>query len=258
MNWFNEWVLNNKELITIYSAVFQTLGVITVPIVIVFWSRKEQIRKELAEKDNTEINSISNFRNQNLTPFFKKCTDDCLSIEQKRKFLKYIAQYFDYLSFFDLQEEYTKIISDLNKGIQALAFILYRLDDTQLDLVFDIYNDISNRLIFLLKSEQWNHIMKNNLYKLGYEFKIHNEIGNADLNYMYTNALMEHLSKEQAITNDKALSIIREDGRISLDRLLEDNQYVDIEHMIAHINILSDEQLKISLLELINKTLEKK
>ena len=65
----NEWLIANKELISIYGSIFQTIGSILVPIVLAIWGIYSEKQKDIRAKRKEDKEYIHNYIKEKLEPF---------------------------------------------------------------------------------------------------------------------------------------------------------------------------------------------
>ena len=71
----NEWLITNKELISIYSSVFQTIGAILVPVALAIWgvcSEKHKTEREQARIERDKIEQIKKEEKNVIVSFIKE------------------------------------------------------------------------------------------------------------------------------------------------------------------------------------------
>ena len=137
----NEWLITNKELISIYSSVFQTIGAIAVPIALACWgvnSEKHKTAREQAriERDKAEQRRkedkeyISTYIKENLIPF----TEDKYKFKAKDGTKEY-------------EEEIKGIVANCSTNLIYLQFAIQHLSYLYMDEYFSILDRFIDEIL---------------------------------------------------------------------------------------------------------------
>ena len=170
----NEWLIANKELISIYGSIFQTIGSILVPIVLALWAWYSEHRKEIEQQKKEELESIKIYYENNIFPILSQfqesdndtCVKHFITLYNKLIALPTVCNLKHYfqrstqivtlirniylLSIRDITHPYIQIITiPVIKGIDKYLFYSYYND-----IAFNTMKDICDKSIKILQQDE--------------------------------------------------------------------------------------------------------
>ena len=142
----NEWLITNKELISIYSSVFQTIGAITVPIALACWAWYSENKKDERDKKDKEKEYISNYVKEELIYF---TVDKYL----EKKLISFTIDDVDFGLRIENEDEYKKEIKRIFKiyivrftHLQtSMRYLSYSYMETHFNLLYRLSKNFSRQ-----------------------------------------------------------------------------------------------------------------
>ena len=142
----NEWLITNKELISIYSSVFQTIGAIAVPIALACWAWYSENKKDERDKKDKEKEYISNYVKEELIYF---TVDKYL----EKKLISFTIDDVDFGLRIENEDEYKKEIKRIFKiyivrftHLQtSMRYLSYSYMETHFNLLYRLSKNFSRQ-----------------------------------------------------------------------------------------------------------------